>query len=500
MNTKATRLDQVIMNRLKKDWAEPILWWSGEWWTGEDIACLAAQYRQSLGDAGFGKGHRLAVMMPNSPAVLALSLAAWALGGAVAPINTRAGVPTTLGILELIDPFAVIMSEKMEELEEALASKETPFFVSPLDAALPHISGRQSVVGDEELAVIFATSGTTGRPKAVPLSHSNLIHNATTVFEELTELAEGDVFLNVLPNFHSFGFTVAGVMPLLCGMKQTILPSFLPPHKTLEAICVSKTNVLLVVPTMLSFLLSSIDHGAPKPDHVKLIISGGDKLNIQLDSKIKEYFGVGVLEGYGLTECSPVVCVNPSYAKRKLGTVGPFISGYQWKLGNEHGEDVKTSKEGVLWVRGSSVAAEYFRDPEKSAGRFDGGWFNTGDYVQIDEDGYVRILDRVTDIIIVGGFNVYPQEVEAILQTHPAIEQTVVIGIPHQINGEVPKAYVKKAPGIALSPRDVIDFCKKHLAHYKVPRSVEFIDAFPLSSTGKILRRLLRKKEEVKHS
>ncbi|MDD2206004.1 MAG: AMP-binding protein [Aminobacterium sp.] len=493
MTEMVFRLENRIMNRLQKDWNQPVLWWNDEWWTGRKLADLAAVCKDNLEKGGFGKGHRLAVMMPNSPMVLALSLAVWSLGGAIVPINTRAGVPTSMGILKLVDPFAVILGTEMDDLQQALTDNGFPWYISPLDSSLGSLEGRPSQRGDEELAVIFATSGTTGLPKAVPLSHKNLLHNALTVFKELTELREGDIFLNVLPNFHSFGFTVAGLMPLLCGMLQTILPSFLPPHRTLEAISHSKTNVLLVVPTMLTFLLSSIDHGAPKPEGLKVVISGGDRLNMQLDSRVKEYLGVEVLEGYGLTECSPVVCVNRSYEERKLGTVGPFISGYQWRLINESGEDVTSAGEGVLWVKGNSVTSQYFRDPDKSADRFQEGWFNTGDYVRVDSDGYVQILDRVTDIIIVGGFNVYPQEVEAILQTHPAIEQAIVVGIPHQVNGEVPKAYVKKKQGESLTPREVIDFCKKHLAHYKVPRSVEFIDAFPLSSTGKVLRRMLKK-------
>ncbi|WP_286952519.1 MULTISPECIES: AMP-binding protein [Aminobacterium] len=487
------RLENAIWDRLQEDWDKPVLWWSEEWWTGQKLGELTIECKKKLEDDGFGKGHRLAVMMPNSPMVLALSLAVWSLGGAIVPINTKAGVPTSIGILELVDPFAVVLGAEMEDLEQALTEHSLTWCLSPLDAPFTAIAGRPSLAGKEDLAVIFATSGTTGLPKAVPLSHGNLMHNAQTVFKELTELKEGDILLNVLPNFHSFGFTVAGLMPLICGMKQTVLPSFMPPHKTLETICVSQTNVLIIVPTMLTFLTSSIDHGAPCPKGVKLIVSGGDRLNVQLDKKVEDYFGVGALEGYGLTECSPVVCVNPSYERRKLGTVGPFISGYEWRLTNEAKEDVTLKREGILWVRGASVTSEYFRDPDKSADRFDGDWFNTGDYVRIDNEGYVQILDRVTDIIIVGGFNVYPQEVEAILQTHPAVEQAIVVGIPHQVNGEVPKAFVKKTQGMDLTQREVIEFCKKHLAHYKVPRSVEFMDTFPLSNTGKVLRRLLKK-------
>jgi long-chain acyl-CoA synthetase len=169
------------------------------------------------------------------------------------------------------------------------------------------------------------------------------------------------------------------------------------------------------------------------------------------------------------------------------------LRGYEWKLLNDKNEDVTSSGEGVLWVKGPSVASGYFRDPVMTAERFADGWFNTGDYVRM-EDGYVRILDRVTDIIIVGGFNVYPQEVEAILLSHPAVSQAAVVGIPHPVNGEVPKAFIRLREGTRVTQREIIDFCKKHLAHFKVPRSVEFMESFPLSSTGKVLRRMLRQK------
>ncbi|HCL78399.1 MAG TPA: AMP-dependent synthetase, partial [Synergistaceae bacterium] len=206
-------------------------------------------------------------------------------------------------------------------------------------------------------------------------------------------------------------------------------------------------------------------------------------------------FGAGVIEGYGLTECSPVVAVNRNFEMRRLGTVGPILEGYDWKLMSRDGEEDHTKEgEGVLWVKGPSVTSGYFRDPEKTAERFKDGWFDTGDYVRM-EDGCVHILDRVTDIIIVGVFNVYPQEVEAILNAHPAVQQAAVIGIPHPVNGEVPKAFVQLKEGQQITSQELIKFCKQSLAHFKVPRTMEFVGELPLSPTGKILRRVLRERK-----
>ncbi len=486
------RLEKRIMNNLRECPQEKCIWWEGGWLASSDLLDLAEKSAGILRDAGFKSGYRLAVLLPNSPQVLALSLAAWSLGGAIAPLNAKSGLPSLMGTLNLIEPCGVVLAPGLDELKSALEEQKVPVVLADsLSSPLPAFTVRETSTEDESLAVIFATSGTTGLPKAVPLTHGNLLDNALRMYEALELLAEGDVLLNVLPNFHSFGYTVGGLMPLVRNLRQTILASFLPPVESMKTIRASGTNVILAVPAMLHYMIVAVEKGAPAPENLKMVVTGGDRLNVQLDAKAKAVLGAGVIEGYGLTECSPVVAVNQNYEKRRLGTVGPFIGGYEWKLLNDKNEDVTSSGEGVLWVRSPSVTSGYFRDPVMTADRFVDGWFNTGDYVRM-EDGFVRILDRVTDIIIVGGFNVYPQEVEAILNTFPAVSQAIVVGMPHPVNGEVPKAFIQLREGAQATAREIIDFCKKHLAHFKVPRSVEFMEAFPLSSTGKVLRRMLK--------
>lgn len=490
------RLERIILANLRQEQEKDCLWWEGKWWTCSDLLHLVEESERILAGAKFTKGSRIAVLLPNSPLVLALSLAAWKLGGAISPLNAKSGLPSLIGTLQLIEPCAVVAAPGLEELKTALEEKGIPVIVAgSLSTPLPAFTVRETTPEDESLAVIFATSGTTGMPKAVPLTHGNLLDNSLVMYESLDLLAPGDTLLNVLPNFHSFGFTVAGLMPLVKKLRQTILASFLPPVEAMKTIHESGTNVIVAVPTMLYFMTVAAGKGAPMPVDLKMIVTGGDRLNVQLDGKVEDVFGMGIIEGYGLTECSPVVAVNRNYKERRLGTVGPIVRGYEWKLLNDRNEDVTESGEGVLWVKGPSVTSGYFRDPVMTAERFTDGWFNTGDYVQMEDDGCLRILDRVTDIIIVGGFNVYPQEVEAIMNTHPAISEAVVVGMPHPVNGEVPKAFVRLHEGAQVTPREIIDFCKKHLAHFKVPRSIEFIEAFPLSSTGKVLRRILRQQK-----
>ncbi len=346
------------------------------------------------------------------------------------------------------------------------------------------------------MAVVFATSGTTGDPKAVPLSHGNLLDNARRVHETIEGFETGRVLMNVLPNFHALGYTVCGLLPLLFGLHEVILPSFIPIKNVFEALRATRTEVLIAVPTMLPFLLGLVAKGEECPDSLKYILTGGGRLDPTLDCRVRDTLGVVVFEGYGLTETSPVVSANRSFAQKKIGTVGPVLPGYEFEVRDPDGRVLGRGEDGLLWVRGPSVFSGYFRSPEMTAERVSEGWFNTGDIVRVDSDGYIEILDRASDLIIVGGFNVYPQEIETVLNEVPGVLMSAVIGIPNAVSGEVPKAFVIPREGADLSAQGLIAYAKENLAHYKVPRKVEFVTELPLSSVGKVLRRELRRLEK----
>jgi long-chain acyl-CoA synthetase len=497
-------LNIFIDGYIKENLEDRCFWWDGSWFSHAFLKGLADSAEATLAASGFSEGQRLVVLTPNNPMLLALSLAVWRLGGSICPLNVKSGISSLVDTLSLLEPFAVVTSEETRrEVGLALEERDWPHVTCPSVGPLPAFTGRAASPEGQDLAVIFSTSGTTGAPKAVPLTHENVRSNCESCLKALKPLRPGDVFLNVLPNFHSFGFTTAMILPFFAQSAQAIVPGFMPPHNTLSAIAEAPVNVVLLVPTMLSFLLGLIERGGKPLQGVTVLVTGGDRYNTSLDEKAAKLVGLGVLEGYGITECSPVLSVNNDYESRKLGTAGTFLDGFSWQLRGEDGtvSDAKENPldgEGVLWVRGPSVAKGYFRTKEEDVSRFDGGWFNTGDYVRI-EGGYVRILDRVTDIIIVGGFNVYPQEVEAVLQSHPAVQTAVVVGMPHPVSGEIPKAYILKKPGEDASALGIIRYCKEKLAHFKVPRSVEFTDSLPLSATGKVLRRVLREQERAKN-
>ncbi|MDR1048251.1 MAG: AMP-binding protein [Synergistaceae bacterium] len=497
------RLEARIGKYLEEEPGDRCFWWNGSWFDRAFLRELADRAETALAASGFSEGQRLAVLMPNSPMFLALTLAAWRLGGAVCPLNVKSGLPSLVSTLSLLDPFAVIASEEIrKEVGPALSERGWPHVSSSLTEPPPAFTGKPGKPEPRELAVVFSTSGTTGDPKAVPLTLENIRSNCEACLKALVALRPGDVFLNVLPNFHSFGFTACTILPIFLKGAQVLVPNFMPPRDTLSAIAEAPANVVILVPTMLSFLLGLLEREDRNlRGTVKLLVTGGDRYNPLMDAKAEALIGVGVQEGYGITECSPVLSVNGRYERRKLGTVGEFLDGFSWQLRGEDGSAPETggnpqNGEGVLWVKGPSVTKGYFRVGEIDTSRFDDGWFNTGDYVRV-EDGCIRVLDRVTDIIIVGGFNVYPQEVEGVLQTHPAVQTAVVVGIPHAVSGEVPKAYILKKPKAEITESDIVHFCKDRLAHYKVPRKVEFVDVFPLSGTGKVLRRVLRERERA---
>ncbi|MGC9490759.1 MAG: AMP-binding protein [Thermovirgaceae bacterium] len=488
------RLENRILEQCARCNGDKSFWWRGAWWSRRVLSDLAGKCEEVFREAGFQEGSRLAVLLPNSPVFLALMIAAWKLGGTLVPLNFQAGKRAIAANLTHAEVCGVVLSQGMGQVAEELSRSGIPAAMTALEGPPPAFSVRSVSRSDPETAVLFYTSGTTGTPKAVPVSHTNLIDNVDRSVEHFTDLQEGDIFLNVLPNFHALGFTTSGLLPLLGGFPQVILPNFMPAETTLEAIRTAEVSVVIAVPTMITLLLGAIARGAPAPATLRMLISGGDRFPGRLDDRARKLFGVGVLEGYGLTETSPVVSVNPNYTSKKPGTVGTVLDSYDVEVRDAGGKVVPSGREGTLWVRGPSVFKGYFRDPDQTAERMKDGWFNTGDVVRLDDEGYLSILDRETEIIIVGGFNVYPTEVEAILQEIPEVRESAVVGVPHHVSGEIVKAYVVTNPGAQVQVREILSFCRDRLAHYKVPRLVEFVEELPRSSIGKVLKQELRRR------
>ena len=489
------RIEEAVAQIWANKLTSKCLWWQGEWITGATFAELVASYKNYLSNAGFKEGGRCVTLLPNCPSMAAIAFATWQLGGTICPQNARAGDPQLSDTLRDLDASCVFtIQENAARLEKISQDLSVPFATVPL-FGLPNeqITCREVTQGSRDTAVIFSTSGSSGLPKFVPLTHKNIISDCCGPAERIDGfIDERIIFLWILPNFHTFGLDVGLLLPLLYGYPTVAIPKFIPVEKTIEALETSGANFYIVVPTMLSFLLSTLEKKKKKLHDILYVISGGDKLDLRMEEKCKELMGVGILEGYGLTECSPIVAVGGDGDKKRLGTVGQPFSFLEISIRDRNGKELDLHEEGVLWLRGDSVTTSYFRDEENTRERFKDGWFNTGDVVRIDKDGYITIIDRATDIIIVGGFNVYPQEVESVLAGHPAIAAAACVGEKNTITGEIVKAFVILNPGMQATENEIIRFAKTKLSHYKTPRKIVFLDSFPLSPTGKVSRRDLK--------
>lgn len=485
------RLDDIIYSQLNNLPAEPYVCWQKTWWLRSAFSDIVEECILCLKRSGFKSGQRLALLLPNSPIALALTVAAWKLGGAVVPVDYRMGYVALIKQLCHADIFGAVTFRGCSELVPLISEEGIPCIIEPLDALGADIPGRPTAIEDEETAIIFYTSGITGEPKAVPLTHKNIISCITSCLEQINDLNEDDVFLNALPNYNAFGLICGAVIGLMTGTRQAILPSFIPSGATLEAMRNACVSVMPAVPTMITILLGAVARGGAKLKDLRYIISGGDRLPEHVAARAKKSLGVPVLEGYGLTEASSVVSIAPGADRIKPGTVGKLISCVEADVRGEDGVTLPAGSAGHLWIRGASVAKNYYRNPTLTAKRFVDGWFDTCDIAKFDEDGYLSLVARTTEVIFVGGFKVYPVEVERVLREHPAVKEAAVVGVPRSISGELVKAYIVPQNGCKVTTKELIESCKRKLSYYKVPRIVEFVDKLPHSATGEILKRRL---------
>ncbi|HEY3258667.1 MAG TPA: long-chain fatty acid--CoA ligase [Pseudonocardiaceae bacterium] len=378
------------------------------------------------------------------------------------------------------------------------ANPATPSTVdgaTTLGAALAGRSSTFETVATEatDTAVILYTSGTTGQPKGAQLSHANMVLNALTC-HRLFGTAEHDVHLVTLPLFHSFGQTVQMNAGFGAGATLVLLPRF-DPAAALGLMQHEKITFFAGVPTMYWGLLSA-DAGRFDLDaiaaNLRMAVSGGAALPVDTLEQVGTVFGVKIREGYGLSETSPVATFNHPGTPAKPGSIGQPVWGIEVKLIDNHWREVPDGAIGEIAIRGHNIMSGYLGRPDATAEAIKDGWFRTGDIGRRDADGYYFIVDRAKDMIVRGGFNVYPRELEEVITTHPAVSLVAVVGVPHDSHGEEVKAYVIRQPGAELTEDELIAWCKQNMAGYKYPRLVEFRDTLPMTATGKILKRELR--------
>jgi long-chain acyl-CoA synthetase len=350
------------------------------------------------------------------------------------------------------------------------------------------------------VAVLLYTGGTTGIPKGAMLTHRNLVSNVLQARSWFTQLHPGtDTAVAVIPFFHSYGMTSAMNFSVSSGTRLALLPRF-QVEMTLKAIARYRPKVFPGVPTIYTAIINHPDIARYDLRSIAACISGAAALPVEVQSRFEAITGGRLVEGYGLTEASPVTHANPIFGTRKVGSIGiPFPDTDARIVDLEGGMTTRGVGEvGELIIRGPQVMQGYWNRPDETARVLRGGWLYTGDMARMDEDGYFYIVDRKKEMIITGGLNVFPREVEEALYAHPAVHEAAAIGIPDKYKGEVVKAFVVLKPGGQATATEIIEHCKKFLAPFKVPRDVAFREQLPKSLVGKILRRVLAEEERAR--
>ena len=503
----------------------------GARWSYRELGEAVERFAAALAREGVGPGDRVALVLPNCPAYPIAFYAVLRLGASVVQVSPlwvaddleqllADAQPRAAVTLEMFYPnlargpsgraIPVVFVARLREFYPAL---RRPFVnlllrrrgvptgvpreprVRPWRAA---VRSRASVPLHRSdpattVAVLQYTGGTTGTPKAAMLTHRNLVANTLQTDAWNTTREPGrEVFLAAIPFFHIYGLTVAFLVAIAEG--GTIVLQLRPdPAELLHLIDRYRPTQFPAVPALYAALLSRPDLGRYRLGSIRFCVSGSAPLPLEVQRRFEAVTGASLVEGYGLTEASPVTHVNPVEGERRTGSIGLPLPDTDHRVVEPDGDrPLPVGEVGELEVRGPQVMLGYYRQPEETRAVLEDGWLRTGDLARLDADGYAYIVDRKKDIIDVGGMKVYPREVEEVLRAHPGVADVAVVAAPDPVLGEVPKAYVVRAPGATVGEQELIDRVRTHLAHYKAPRTVEFRASLPKSGVQKTLRRELR--------
>jgi len=497
--------DAVVMGGLRLTYAQ--------------VDAFANQVANMLVARGIEPGDKVALSCPNLPYFPVVYYGILKAGATVVPLNVLLKGREVAYHLDDSDAKAYFCFEGTADLPMGRLGHEgfeqtagcEQFFMITADLAAPSpVEGTETLaqaLGDQpatfesvateptDTAVILYTSGTTGQPKGAELSHSNMVMNALTsnrLFDSKPE--QHDTHLLVLPLFHSFGQTVNMNAGFSVAATLVLLPRF-DAQQALGLMQHEDITVFAGVPTMYWGLLGALDDSVDVKkiaDTLRLAAAGGSALPLEILNQFKDKFGVQILEGYGLSETSPVATFSDPARDPRPGSIGVPIWGIDVKLVDNEWKTVEGADEvGEIAIRGHNIMKGYYKRPEATAEVMNNGWFRTGDLARRDEDGFYYIVDRAKDMIIRGGYNVYPREIEEVLMTHEAVSLAAVVGVPHDQHGEEIKAYVILQDGAELTEDALRDWCKEQMANYKYPRDIEFAGSLPMTATGKILKREL---------
>jgi long-chain acyl-CoA synthetase len=447
---------------------------------------------------GVKPGDRVALWLKNCPEFVACVFGILQISAVVVPVNNFLKLAEVAYILNDGGIDVVITDAELgSHLQDLKAARATlNFFQTGEFAALDPSSIFHSpcLSSEHDLAVIIYTSGTTGRPKGAMLSHGNLLHNVNSC-RIVLESAPDDCIAVLLPMFHTYMMTVGIFLPFTTGGSIVLVKSLHPPRAMLQEIFSRRATILPAVPTFYRMLLGA---QLPTPLPLRIFISGSAPLPIQTLKEFEEKFGVPLIEGYGLSEASPVVSKNPLKGMRKAGSIGIPVANVEMSVQDESGKMLGVNETGEICVRGGNVMQGYWNQPEETKKVFRDGWLLTGDVGYRDADGYYYITDRKKDMLLVNGINVYPREIEEVIYQFPGVREAAVIGVPDSRRGEQPLAFVAAAEGQTLEEKVLLQFIRGRLADYKVPKQIILLPALPKNATGKILKTELRKQAAAK--
>jgi len=473
----------------------PALKFMGNDISNAGLAGMAAKVAGALRENGVQPGDRVAIILPNVPAFPVVFWGVLLAGGTVVPMNPllKAG-EIDYFFTDSGAKIAFVWPDFVAEAVKGAATSGTVVIecgpLGPVEGKLTDGTPITEPVAraDEDTAVILYTSGTTGRPKGAELTHKNLRLNAERSSTVILDLNSEDVVFGGLPLFHVFGLVVGLVSATRVGAALAIIPRF-EPKPAMDLISGEKVSIMLGVPTMYAAILNHPDNATMDTSSLRTCASGGSAMPLEVMRGFEEKFGCVILEGYGLSETSPVASFNMPDRERKPGTIGVAIPGCEMRCVDLEGNEVPTGEVGEIAIRGDNVMKGYWRKPEATEEAIPDGWFRTGDLATMDDEGFFTIVDRKKDMILRGGMNVYPREVEELLYTHPDILEAAVVGMPDELLGEQVGAAVALRPGATATPEEIVAWAKERIAAYKYPRTVWIVEELPKGPTGKILRR-----------
>lgn len=497
-------LIHFIKERAKEFPDKVFLWEDKNSLTYREFDLATDRLAGTLQSLGFEKGDHGAVLFPNSLDTLLCYFSVIKAGGTVIPINSLYTPREIAFILNNSEAKFLFSAGQFQKTIEGIRpqvptltltvfrEEGDPSILKAVERLAPSAHSLGSVdLSAEDNAIIFYTSGTLGQPKGVILTHGNFTFSGPNIARAYG-LQEDDITMAVLPLVHVFAVASAVFGSLSSGGTVVILERF-QAEAVLQAFGDYRVTWFPGVPTMFNYIYHAYEKGTYNISSMRMGLSGGASLSVELLKNWEERFRAQILEVYGLTESTGLVTANPVQGIRKPGSIGLPVFGVQTRLINKEGQDVPQGEVGELIFKGPNAAKGYWKLPEQTAESIRDGWVYTGDLARKDEEGYFYIVGRKKDLIITGGYNVYPREIEEVLSTHPAVYEAAVVGIPDEVKGEIPKAFITLKPGQQTSEGEIVAFCKANLAPYKVPRQVEIRSELPKSSTGKILHRELRK-------